>query len=505
MDNNYKPRFNSYGVNTNMLSSKDVRNQKGYQLVDVAKNLINTRKDKLEYERDMLGRMGKSKPSNFGPRNDVSSLYNLQNMIKGKNLMNPNLYSYQYIDPIYYPLEMPTNGEPMTMPRVEFGMPMSDPVDCGGCGCKNEGLGLADLLALLRPKRQKTPPKKPTPRLPTPREPTPIVTPKIEKVKTTIKDTGKKKDWWRVARAFVNMGKFYFVSNKYGKFSHTRNELINKSKQAVGGQQDSIINWFNQFQTSFYDEFREIPTMNLSFTNYSGDLKIKEQSQKIIAILNVFLKNIMTYASRPNDIPQKVLEIIYIYIKERAYFSPRFLSTYEINRLDFNFYGGVKNHTDASIGMLVALFLFSKTFVHRVMLRIKDYIPDFKNYKHIDISMKYCGSICHYLVRDAFRGNPVLTKDILALMNYYRNYHIKNEAVEKSVDILNNNIQYKDIDEFSAGLVPEEQITKFFQDNVVFCEKFKKFIFQWSVGVGRAIRLKYARQDLNLKQKPGEP
>lgn len=484
----------------NNLPSNDFRNQKGYQLVDVAKNLINTRREKLEYEKMMLGKLGKSKPnSNFGQRNDVSSLYNLQNMIKGKNLMNPNLYSYQYIDPIYYPLEMPTNGEPMTMPKVEFGMPMSDPHECNHCSGGSEGLGLADLLALLKPK-QKTPKLK----TPTPRKPTPIKTPiridtPVEKVKTPLKDTSKKKDWWRVARAFVNIGKFYYVSNKYGKFSHTRNELINKNKQAIGSHQDSIINWFNQFQTAFYDEFREIPDMNLAFTNYSGDLKIQEQSQKIIAILNVFLKNIILYASKPSDIPVKVQEIIYNYIKEKAYFSPRLLSTYEINRLDFNFYGGVKNHTDASIGMVVALFLFSKTFVHRILLRIKDYIPDFKSFRYIDTSMKYVGSVFHYLTRDAFRGNPVLTKDILALMNYYRNYHIANEAVEKSIDVLNNNIQYKDIDEFSAGLVPEEQITAFFQKNVTFCEKFKKFIFQWAVGVGRAIRLKYARQDMNLK------
>mmetsp|Transcript_34345 Transcript_34345/g.35639 ORF Transcript_34345/g.35639 Transcript_34345/m.35639 type:complete len:493 (+) Transcript_34345:12-1490(+) len=490
-----RPNFGSNGDSTGRDSK-----QQGYQLVDVAKSLINQRADKLKYEKEMLGRTGKSKPSNFGPRNDVSSLYNLQNMIKGKNLMNPNLYSYQYVDPIYYPMEMPTNGEPMMMPKVELGQPMFEPQECNQCcGHEGNGLNLADILSLLRPKKKATPKlKTPTP-LPKPiKFPTPP--PEDPKPKEPIGETGVKKDWWRIARAWVNMGKFYFVADKYGKFSHTRNELINKNKQAVGGHQDSLINWFNQFQVSFYEEFREIPDMNLAFTNYSGKLKIEEQSQKIIAILNIFLKNLVSYASKLNDIPTKIQEVIYNYVKEKAYYSPRLLSTYEINRLDFNFYGGIKNHTDASIGMIVALFLFSKTFVHRVMLRIKDFIPDFKNYRYIDTSMKYVGSVLHYLVRDSFRGNPGLTKDILALMNYYRNYHIPNEAVERSIDITNNNVQYKDIDEFSAGLVPEEQITSFFQNKVSFCETFKKYIFQWAVGIGRAIRLKYARTDQNLKE-----
>lgn len=477
--------------------------KKGFQLVDVAKSLINQRAEKLKYEKDMLSKVGMSKPSNLGTRNDISSLYNLQNMIKGKNLMNPNLYSYQYIDPIYYPMEMPTTGEPMSMPSVELGQPMYDPQECNSCcGCGDGGgLSLADILALLRPKKQEYK-KPPTPYIP-PKKITPILTPKVieDKKETPKRPLRNRKDLWRIARAWVNMGKFYFVALDYAKRSHGRNQLIASNKQQVAGHQDSLINWFNQFQTTFYDEFREIPDMNLAFSNYSGKLKIEEQAQKIVAILSIFIKNLIKYASKLSDIPKKIQEIIYNYIREKGYYAPYLLSTYEINRIDFNFYGGTKNHTDASIGMIVALFLFSKTFVHRIMLNIKDFIPDFKTYKYIDISMKYCGSILHYLVRDAFKGNPPLTKDILALMNYYRNYHIPNDAVEKNADILNNRVQYKDIDEYSAKLVPEEQITSFFQTKTSFCDNFKKLIFNWSVGVGRQIRLKFARDDPNLKNK----
>lgn len=500
---------NAYTTNRQNNNNKySFKNQQGFQLVDVAKSLINTRKNKLEYEKSMLTGLNKNKEiikskKGFPNSNEYSALYSLNNLIRGKNMMNPNLYSYQYIDPIYYPMEMPTNAEPMSLPKVEMGVPMHDPYECHCCGNGNDGIGLADLLGLLRPKKRKETPiiQKPITPIPKPITPIKIPTPKEEPKKEPPKSTNKKKDWWRIARAFVNIGKFYFISHKYGKFSHTRNELIGKNNQAIGGHQDTLINWFNTFLGKFYDEFREIPDLNLSFNNYSGKLKIQEQSQIIIALLQIFLKCLYSSGSKLSDLPGKVQEILYNYIKEKAYFSPKLLSTYEINRLDFNFYGGTKNHSDASIAMVLGLFLFSKTLVQRILLRVKEFVPDFKSYRYIDITMKYVGSILHYLVRDAFRGNPPMTKDVLALMNYYRNYHISNEAIERTSDVLNNNIKYNDIDEYSANLVPEEQITSFFQTNVNFCEKFKKLIFEYCVMLGRGIRLKYAKMDNNIKPK----
>lgn len=484
-------------------SGKNIyNNQQGFQLVDVAKNLINQRKEKLEYEKMMLQKVGNQYPGGKGgKKNDISSLYNLQSIIKGKNMMNPNLYSYQYIDPIYYPMEMPTNGEPMTLPKVEMGQPMHDPMECHCCGGEGEGLGLADLLGLLRPKKKKEveqPVYKPITPMKTPKR-TPEPKKKEEPKKEEVGFTGKKKDWWRIARAWVNMGKFYFVSHKYGKFSNTRNELINKSSQALPGYQDTLINWFNTFLTDFYNEFREIPDMNLMFTNYSGKLKIQEQSQKINALLNIFFNCLLNNASDLKKIPNKIQQVIYTYIKEKAYFSPKSLSTFEVNRLDFNFYGGIKNHTDESIGMILALFLFSKTLVKRILLRIKDFVPDFKTFRHIDVSMKMIGSIIHYLVRDTFKGRPPLTKDVLALLNYYRNYHIDNKDLSKTTDVLNNNITYKDIDETAQDLFPEGLITSYFQTNVNQVEQFQNIIYRYAIGFGRKIRQKFAAEDNNLK------
>lgn len=46
----------------------------------------------------------------------------LQSNYRGE-LISPNLYDYQNMEPIYYPLEMPLCGEPVALPNMEVGMP----------------------------------------------------------------------------------------------------------------------------------------------------------------------------------------------------------------------------------------------------------------------------------------------------------------------------------------------------------------------------------------------
>ena len=96
-----------------------------YKNINTANTLIKTRLERLKHESELLKGIGK----NFVPYNrDVANSHNMRNMMKNKNgLMNPNLYANQYIDPIYYPLEMPINAEPVTLPKIELGQPLVDP------------------------------------------------------------------------------------------------------------------------------------------------------------------------------------------------------------------------------------------------------------------------------------------------------------------------------------------------------------------------------------------
>ena len=345
--------------------------------------------------------------------------------------------------------------------------------------------------------------KESTPKIATPKPETDDKKKPRTKPKGPIKKSDApyvKKDWWQVLINWVYVYRFYLTARKYGKFSNTRNQIINTLSKEIYIDLDTIKNWMKLIEQDFMDEFKVFPDLNLSFNNYSGSYKIQEQSQKIMALINKFIKGLIKASSKGSDVPEKIQKIIYKYIKNKGYFPKKFLSTFEIYRLDFNFYGGTKNHSDSTIGMLVALLMISRTWVLQVLMHPVENYDDFKNFKYIQISCKYVGSILHFLVRDAFKTNPPMVKEILALLNYYRNYHIYNEQIEKAGNVFKNDIQFKDVDEISVDLVQESTISSFFETNSKWAEGMKKYIFQWAVNLGKFIRLRFQNEDKNLQK-----
>jgi hypothetical protein len=106
----------------------------------------------------------------------------------------------------------------------------------------------------------------------------------------------------------------------------------------------------------------------------------------------------------------------------------------------------------------------------------------------------------HYLTRDAFVKDPGLVKNIFALFNYYRNYHIYNEQVEKYHDIFSGNLLLQDTeneDEYSEYLINENDISEFWTLNPKFVETYKNFIYAWSLKLSKAIKLKFEKEDPN--------
>ena len=261
--------------------------------------------------------------------------------------------------------------------------------------------------------------------------------------------------------------------------------------------------WVISITQSFWEEFKVFTDLNVSFKNLDSKIKINKESQKIIAMIRKYLESLIANSTKLIDIPERVQQILYSYIKNRAYYPKNYLSTYQINRIDYNFYGGTKNLKADQVGMLLALLIISGITVQQILLHIKDCFIDFKNYPNIEISAKFIGSIIHYLVRDTFSNDPSMIKDHLALVNYYRNYHIYNKEVEQQKDIFNTNFEFKDIDEFADYLVPESTITEFWNLNASFVDMFKNYVYSWATKLGKLIRLKFEKGDLNLLPKRG--
>jgi hypothetical protein len=104
--------------------------------------LIQRRFNKLKNESELV----KGIKNCSVPFRDPSTLINFKNIAKSQSYMlNPNIYCQQFVDPIYYPLEMPVNAEPICLPKIELGLPVLDNKgkNCGG------GLRISDALLLM--------------------------------------------------------------------------------------------------------------------------------------------------------------------------------------------------------------------------------------------------------------------------------------------------------------------------------------------------------------------
>ena len=501
-----------------ILKDPNTTYKQAYDNYNVAKDLLQTRLNKLLYQKKMLGEMDQNYPNN-----NYDSMYKLRTMSNARGkLINPLTQNMgQMMEPIYYPLEMPLAGMPIELPRIEFGGSMRKKSK-GGLDIES----LMPLLAMLRKRRPQPVYPPPQPQILYP-EPEPQPEKKFKKIggvnkfKDVIKDTfipetikvekkkkklPMKRDWWKLCRDFVNVYTFFSTGRKYAGFAKVRDNIINSRIKAMVQDITVLKEWVISITQNFWDEFKVFTDLNVSFKNLDSKIKITKESQKIIALIKKYLENLISRSTKLIDIPERVQQIIYSYIRDKGYYPKNYLTTYQINRIDFNFYGGTKNLQGDQVGMIVAMLIISGITVQQILLHIRDCFIDFKNFPNIEISAKFIGSIMHYLVRDTFHTDPTMLKEVLALMNYYRNYHVYNKEVEEQNDVFgSSNAEFKDIDEFADYLVPESTITEFWHLNPQFVDMFKNYVYSWATKLGKLIRLKFEKSDTNLLPKRGLP
>ena len=501
-----------------------------------AKDLIQTRLDKLNYQKTLLRN---ASCSSLPYSRDMRILYNMDNFNKHRVNANPNLYSYQFMDPIYFPMEIPLAGEPVSYPHVEIGTPLSN--CCNECSCgHSHGMGLTEIMTLLsalgkldiHPRqplpqippiirieepRCRTPTPTPTPTPPRKRKPTPIPTPSVKSTKTPIpiykdlddgKDKGIKRDWWKLAKEFIHVYMFFSFAMKYSRQAKIRNSLLAQRSKDIVNDISKIKEWIISIEQTFWEEFKIFEDLDVSFKNIDSTIKIQEKSQIIIAIIKKYMENLISRTSKMNEIPQEIQKVFYKYIKNKSYFPKQYLTTFQVNRLEFDVFGATQRITDPQAGMILAFLVICGVSVQQILLHMKDIFPDFRHFPNITLTAKYIGSIMHYLTRDTFQNDPEMIKELLVLLNYYRNYHLFNEQVEKQRDAFNNDAEFRDADEFEEYLIPEESITKFWELNKQFINTYKNFIYAWAVKLAGLIRRKYKKtieRDEGDKKKMNRP
>ena len=495
------------GINYSPIETETIHNiRHNNRLVN---SMINNRLDKLNYEKEVLNSIRNPYDPPLVPHHHNHNHNNLAGC--GHHIMYPNYYYYDISIPIYHPMELPKMCAPVSPPRFATGGPVKEK------HCCHKG-NAADILLLLTqigqippvPKEPKEKPRKDTPEEKPKREKTPKKKKRkfeeekrIVKIPPNVKKPERprrklNRDWWKLCRDFVNVYLFWGTAFKYSiQFKKIREHSIEERTKAMVQELSILKDWLIAIEEPFWNEFKIFEDLNVAFKNSDAKNKIKKQSQKIIAIIKKFMENLIIRSSKLSDIPIKVQRILYDFIKERAYFPKKYLSTYQINRIDFEFYGGGRKITVQQGAMIISYLLICGVCVQQILLHMKDVFIEFTKFPYIDISGKYIGSIMHYLTRDTFMYEPVLIKDIIALFNYYRNYHYYNEQIEKQTDIFTQNLMLQDTDnedEYSEYLVNENDISEFWNINRKFVETYKNFILAWSQKLAKAIKLKFEKE-----------
>ena len=480
----------------------------------IASKMINNRLDKLNYQKSLLGKIHNPYLPpvipNFHNHGHMHTHNNLASF--GHHIMHPNYYFYDISIPIYHPIELPQMCTPVAPPRYTSGGPVSGEHRCRKGDVKDILLWLTRIGEIPPQPKPKEEPKKKTPEKSKKKK---IIgkrrkefeeIKRKEKVPENVKKPPRprrkiERDWWRLCRDFVNLYLFWGTAFKYSiRFKKMRENLIEDRTKAIVQEITILKDWLIAIEEPFWNEFKIFDDLDVAFKNSDAQNKIKKQSQKIIAIIKKFIENLVSRSSKLSQIPPRVQKILYEFIKERAYYPRKYLSTYQINRIDFEFYGGGRKITVPQGGMIIAYLIICGICVQQILLHMKDVFDEFAKFPYIDISAKYIGSIMHYLTRDTFMFDPGVIRDTLALFNHYRNYHIYNEQIEKNNNVLGGNImaqENENEDEYSEFLINENEISEFWNLNQEFIETYKRFIYGWSLKLAKAIKLKFEQIDPN--------
>ena len=78
----------------------------------------------------------------------------------------------------------------------------------------------------------------------------------------------------------------------------------------------------------------------------------------------------------------------------------KYLSTFLISRLDFDYLGKTKNVTDEQSAMILAFLLLSVVASQEILCNVRENIKQYRNYANVLISAKYLAVILHVLIKE---------------------------------------------------------------------------------------------------------
>ena len=316
-------------------------------------------------------------------------------------------------------------------------------------------------------------------------------------INSNSKKIRTKFEWAKLFKNFVNIYVFFSSAKKYScERSKLRNKLINERIGNVVNDIAVLKDWIISIEESFFNEFK-------NYEEFNGEL-ITQGEQNIITKKNI-LKNIKIYInnlkSNLDEIPENVQNILYKYIKDNSYFPKKYLSKFEINRLDFKFNGETKNISSKHSAMILSYLIINGVTIQQILLHLKDVFTEYSECYNVEKAAINLGSVLHDLVKKIFEKKLKLKNDVLALFNYYRNYHLFDENIEKLKDKFNDKIDIEENDsqdEYIKNLLPLHKIKTFFNENDKILNEYMDNIYNWAIELSKNLRKKFnSSKDIN--------
>jgi hypothetical protein len=291
------------------------------------------------------------------------------------------------------------------------------------------------------------------------------------------------------------------TSKKYVRYALKRNRYIKDRYNSLENEIDILKEWIIDIERPFFDNFEKYERVNIRFRHHDSEEKINKKSQELYKLIKIFMEYLIGNTKKLSMIPQEIQNILYEYIREKGYYPKKYLSSFQYNRLDFDFYGRTKNMNDKRGGLILAFLIISGITVQEILLHLHELFPKYNSNPYIISNCKYIGSLLHFLTRDTFNNNPQIQNDSLSLVNYYRNYHINEDEIRKQKSIYPNYKIFKDKDQFAQFLVSESKINQVWEIDPDFVDTYKKFIFEWAVNLSKLLRLQYSHHESTMKNK----
>jgi gas vesicle protein len=432
--------------------------------------------------------------------NDFTQLLNFSSFSNNRYQKIHNLNSYQYINPVYYPVLISENGETIALPYIDMGPPLYNSFrlkykkkinDCVFPPINSKKTkDITNDFEKFKKEEEERIKKEEEERLKREEEE------RLKKEEEEKKKNEKKNiNWWELAKNFVLIYNFWKTCNKNIKLFQIRNEYIKERNDSIKDEIKKLKKWIISLEKPFLSEFIKYDSINLKLKENESKKNIKRKSGKIMKLIKKFMENLIGNSETLSYIPNEIRKILYNYIKENAYFAKNYLSIFQLNRLDFNFYGATKNMNDERRGLILAYLIICGISVQQILLYIHEIIKGFNN-PYIINNSRYIGSLLHYLTRYTFSNHPKKLNNVLSLLNYYNNY--KEKKINENEIFYKKVIYEDDMDQFSEFLESKSQFIHFYNENHEFVETYEKFIYIWAINLSKSLNSEFSNKN-NLK------